>query len=700
MMKNLLCIFAFLLLASYTAKAQMEPTWQSKTGSRILWNKFAPNGNLICGTKDDGTVALDPYSGDVLWSINFNHGVFEILPNTPYIYYFIDEKELLVLDPENGNVLCNSGNLGMENIEAFYPVRAGNNFLVYTQMDDREQFWMVSLNSGELLWKQDMDLDKDVEIGGGFITVEENEEEKGLMCDPVGDNKGGVFLAVHDRLMHIDAQGEKSWDIEYPSMFGDQKGFFKAATVAYSRMFPDKSGENLYVFSGGYMTCHSAKDGSLSWEKPVKVTGPVRNLIFDEKGMILIPSSDDNAMKKHKLNLVDYKTGETLWGDKGTEFKGGFVQSQYCEQGIVFITKSYMNDAHYFNILNIEDGSLILNKSLKISSGPYTFEEVNGGLLFSSRQEANIYKYESQEFVAEKELKAGGDDFLLSTSKNNLVYFFNSSSSKIFEFDRNSLEMKAFHDEKIKLKGGDVAEGLDVFEDGLVLYAAQNLVKFDWDGNILYQQYYQAPGQGFLNVSGNVLGATFKVLGGLAQVAASYAAVAAVDELDNTAREGMHEADRLYEEQKGVDRDLVEYRENVAEYEQNMDEAKQLMNEEMQEMAAMGVLNAMDIQGNINAISKRFRNSKATKKYVLLMTDDKEQGGVGLAVVSKLDGGIKGFIPMKFSKENPSYTVDPFTNKLFWMPSLDSGKNSFGRYNDIEAMQNSGTVLSFDLNSL
>ena len=149
--------------------------------------------------------------------------------------------------------------------------------------------------------------------------------------------------------------------------------------------------------------------------------------------------------------------------------------------------------------------------------------------------------------------------------------------------------------------------------------------------------------------------------------------------------------------------ELIRWREHHKgwmDYEEGMDEVKQELNTEMQEMAAMGVMNAMDIQGNINAISKRFKNSKATKKYVLLMTNDKEKGGVGLAVVSKLDGEIKGFIPMKFSKKDPSYTVDPFTNKLFWMPSLDDGKGSFGRFKDIKSMQNSGTVLSFDLNAL
>jgi outer membrane protein assembly factor BamB len=698
-MKRLLTL-AMVLFAFYlSSHAQMESIWEAKSGSKIYWNEFAPCGHLIVGTKDDATIAFDQKTGEQIWKKSFNYGKFDILPNTPFIYYDTEEAGLIVIDPSDGKILCNSTSLGMEHIEAFYPVRAGNNFLVYTQMDDREQFWMISLSTGKLLWKQDLDLDKDTEIAGGFITIEEDPEAKGLMCNPVGDNKGGVFVAVHDRIIYFNKQGEINWDIEYPSMFGDQEGFFKAATVQYSNIFPDMKGENIYVFSGGYMTCHKAIDGSLSWEKPVKVTGPVKNLIFDKKGMILLPASDNNAMKKHKFNLIDYKTGEKLWGEEGTEFKGGYIQSQYCSKGIVLITKAYMNESYFFNIININDGSMLLNKSEKIFPGPYSFEEVNGGILISSAKGANIFNYDSQEFIINKELKTGGEDFLLKADKESKVYFYTSAKNTIIEFDKTSLQAKEFNKDKIKFESKDLAKGLDIFEDGIVLFSDQNLIKYDWEGNTIYQKYYKAPGQGWLNVTGNVLGATFKVLGGLAQVATSMATVAMVENMDQAAREGMHDLDKTYEEYYGVDQDLVDYRKDVAEYEQNMDQAKQQMNADMQEMAAMGVLNAMDIGDNINAIKGRFKNSKATKNYLVLMTKDKERG-TGLAIVSKIDGEIKGFIPMSFSKENPSYTIDPFTNILFWMPNLDNGTNTFGKYNNIKDLENSGAIISYDLNQL
>ena len=148
-MNRLIAALLIAIASCSAVKAQMEPVWEATAGTEVVWNKFAPNGNLICGTKGGKTVALDPKSGKTLWSLESDYGMFNILPNTPYIYYNSDATGLLVLDPENAKVLCDSKKLGIDSLKAYFPIRAGNGFLVYSQMDDREQFWMISLNTGE-----------------------------------------------------------------------------------------------------------------------------------------------------------------------------------------------------------------------------------------------------------------------------------------------------------------------------------------------------------------------------------------------------------------------------------------------------------------------------------------------------------------------------------------------------------------------
>lgn len=700
-MRKLTILLAGILM-SFAGFGQMTEKWEAEAGDPITWNAFAPDGTLIVGTDEKTTVAFEAGKGEVLWKKNFNYGKFNILPNTPYIYFdwSPDEVELLVLNPATGKVLCNPKELGMENIQAFYPVRAGNNLLVYTQMNDREQFWMVDLDEGGLLWKKDLDLDKDVEIAGGFVTLEEHEDKKGLMCDPVGDGQGGMYVAVHDRLIHFDGEGVVKWDIEYPSQFGDQKGFFKAVTVDHSQIFPSQDGQKLYIFSGPYMTCHNITDGSQYWEKPVKVSGPVTNLIFIEDGIVLIPAQDENAFSKNEMNMVNPENGEVYWGD-GLKYKGGFVQSAFCSKGIVFVTKAQMADKYFFNIVNPESGEFELKKEEKLFPGPFQFEEVNGGLLISSKSGANIYKYDSKEFVVDKELKTGNNDYLVKLDAGNNVYFYNSNKNNIYVFDKTALTAKEFNKDKIKLKGSDQVKGMDMYKDGILLYSEQDLVKFDWDGNILWEKTYKAPGERGINIAGQVLGATFKALGSLASVAGAQITAQMVEDADQFNRGMMHAMGDAYAQSPGMDpAKLKEYNQSVSEYEQNMDGLKTEMNKELNQMSTLGVADLSSISSNISAISKRFGSSKATKNYLIIMTKLKEEG-VGLAIVSKLDGEVKGFIPMQFNRGNPCYTVDPFTNQLFWMPSLDNkGANIFGKKRDTRALMNAGAVFCYDLNAL
>ena len=699
-MKKTLSFLVTLLIVT-ALSAQMDPIWESKADSRVIWKEFAPNGSLICGTKNDKTVAINAQTGERIWERDFDYGKFTILQNTTYIYWQDANIGLQIYDPMDGRLLLDSKDKGIENIGGFYPIREGNGLLLYTQMDDKEQFWMISFASGELLWKKELDYAIKKKVGGISFELDDAEEE-GINCAPIGDGEGGVFVAVHKRILHIDKSGETTWDIEYPSAFGDQEGFFKATSaVEYYNIFPDRTGKSLYVFSGGYMTSHSRENGELDWAKPVKVSGPVKNIIFEENGMILIPSAN-TASTKTKINYVDYETGTPAWGE-GLRIKGSFIQSNFCSKGIAFITKSFMNEAHFFNIIDPKTGTFELEKSKKIFPGPFEIAEVNGGLLISSSKGANLYNYETKEMVMNKELKVGGTDFLLRKDKGDKAYFFTSSKSAIYTLNKETLKAEQFNKEKIKFSGGDEAKGINVFEDGLVLYSEQNIIKFDYDGNVIFKNYYPAPGASGWKIAGGVFNATMKVMGGLATMAAAGATYAAVDQMDNASREGLHALDDGYGDLKGTeDYDAAKhakYKKDVAEYEANMDAAKDELNTEMSEMAAMGLVNALSVADDIKAIGQRFKNSKATKNYIILMTKNKERG-TGLAVISKLDGEIKGFIPMKQSKENPCYIVDPFTNHLFWFPSLDNGKNNFGRYNNIQEMMNKGTVFAYDLNKL
>lgn len=697
-MKKILLCLTFIVCCGLFVEAQMQEKWKAEAGSAIKWNKFSPDGSLICGTTGGKTVAMDASTGNKIWEKSFEYGAFSILPNTSYVYWENENSGIKILDPINGNIVCDSKALGVSDINSYYPVRSGNGFLLYTKMGDKEQFWMVNLNDGSLRWKREFDFAKKKSIAGISIEMAEDASKMVLHCDPIGDGKGGVFVAFHDRIMNIDKDGNTVWDIEYPSQFGDQKGFFKSSGVDFHNIIPDQTGKFLYVFSGAYMSCHRRTDGGLAWTKPVKVFAPVENIIFEKEGMTLIPKPK-TAMQKAYINSIDYATGTPKFGEKSLRVKGGFVQSSFCSKGMVFITKSFMNNSYFFNIIDTKSGKFELEKPLKIFEGPYKISEVKGGILITSEHGANLYNYQTKKMSIDNQLKVGKGAKLCRFDRKGLSYLYSSTKGNVFTLNHFNLKVKQLNKEKIELKGGDSADGITEFEDGFVIYSAQNIVKLDWDGNIKFQKYYKAPGAG----TKAILKASFSMLGGLAQMAASAAVATSYDAAATSAQNGMkamdQQADEMVASGEMTAADYATWKRDSKEMNQLLDESKDEVNKEMANVAAMGFVNSLEAGVEIGRVSKRFKNSKATKKYVVLMTNNKEQGGVGLAIVSKIDGEIKGFIPMKQSRTGTSYNIDPATNYLYWMPTMDSNVKS-KRYPNIDIMQKSGTVLSYDLNAL
>ena len=136
--------------------------------------------------------------------------------------------------------VCDSKKLGAEAIESFYPVREGNGLILYTKLSDLEQVWMVNLKDGSLRWKREFDFSKKINtpsIAGFSLDVKmaEDTTKMQLHCAPIGDGNGGVFISFHDRIMNLSSAGDTNWDIEFPSQFGDQKGFFKYIQISTTK---------------------------------------------------------------------------------------------------------------------------------------------------------------------------------------------------------------------------------------------------------------------------------------------------------------------------------------------------------------------------------------------------------------------------------------------------------------------------------
>ena len=151
------------------------------------------------------------------------------------------------------------------------------------------------------------------------------------------------------------------------------------------------------------------------------------------------------------INLVDYETGETLWGKKGKGIKaqGSVVSYIPTEKGIVITTgfdNAFTNkgEEYYLNVLDVATGTLRYEKSVKLKGDIVSTELTPKGLLFTTTREVNILDINSGTLVWAQSIEAGGPatgdkvrPFPVGVSSGKM-YVYSPKESGVFEIDKNS----------------------------------------------------------------------------------------------------------------------------------------------------------------------------------------------------------------------------------------------------------------------
>ena len=95
--------------------------------------------------------------------------------------------------------------------------------------------------------------------------------------------------------------------------------------------------------------------GNSLWKEPAKENDKLSQVIMHEKGMVICPLSS----QKPTINLVDYASGKTMWGNKvkGVKAQGSVVSYIPTEKGLL-ITTAFDNawngkaEEYYLNLLD------------------------------------------------------------------------------------------------------------------------------------------------------------------------------------------------------------------------------------------------------------------------------------------------------------------------------------------------------------
>jgi outer membrane protein assembly factor BamB len=396
---------------------------------------------------------------------------------------------------------------------------------------------------------------------------------------------------------------------------------------------PQKFYTNLYY-------AFDLQSGKPLWKEPAKENDKLNQMIIHQKGIIICPRSS----QKPTINLVDYETGKTMWGNKGKGIKaqGSVVSYIPTEKGLLITTafdNAWNNKAeeYYLNILDPNTGTLKFEKSIKLKGDLVRSELVPKGLLFITTKEVNILDTNSGSLLWENSIEAGNPfnsdkvrPFPTGVSEDGKVFVYSPKEKGVFEIDKQAGTFRKVTPAKIEFEGKEMPNAIDVVKDGLVLSSEQNVMKLGFDGLVKFYKYYPAPRQPAL----------MRALLAAQAVRAAYIGAAASAYSAAFAQASTQTSDPTG---KAVGQELARG---------------------FGELGSAGF--AYSAQA-MKAFNMRFKASRNMPMFVMMMTKQEKKGNQ-LIQVRKDNGEISSAVDIKNDRE-PEYDVDQIYNYVYYRPT-------------------------------
>ncbi len=514
-----------LLISCGCCLAQSEPLWKLKIAHD--WHQITSLGYVVVGSTGRLS-AVDPETGVKLWERTdlgtVKEPQVEEIAGTSLlkISYGVDPGEedmpmIAIVDTVTGTLLFDSNkeDLGVLGI---YPMTRSGNLLVVGVKPG--QFFatllMYSLESGAMLWRnaeifKASSGDKGGILGKMAATVKSALDMQSLIAFPVEIDEQSLIIIHPSYAIRLGSKdGKQIW----------RSGIDESvqASVTYSPFQPGQifvgasreSATNMMAGPGtntdkSYFTTYFAFDlntGRQLWKtKPV---GEQLNITIPlENGLAVFYSNNP----KGSFNLLDYATGNGLWGNKGKGLKtsGSLVEYIQTPDGIVLASggigpMTSRGVEYYLNVLDDKLGALKFDNSVKVKGRLMSTEITPKGILYTTTHEVNILDPKSGSLILSSSIESEAArrnfdrPFPVASTETHL-YAFATGKRSLMELNKQTGVVRQMNSAPIELGGKEVPKSIDLFAEGVVLSSDQNVVMVGFDGLVKHAKYYQPPSQ-------------------------------------------------------------------------------------------------------------------------------------------------------------------------------------------------------------
>jgi hypothetical protein len=399
--------------------------------------------------------------------------------------------------------------------------------------------------------------------------------------------------------------------------------------IDFLRLIPGP--DKFYVVKAAYITAYGY-DGKPAWAEPVKTSGPIAQIIYDEKGLILCPGSSNvkGMVASGYLKMVNEKTGAELWGE-GIKFSGGVIKTYvYTDKGLAVVMTNPETEKNMVNFVDVAAGKFSLPKSVNLEGNVQYIELVPKGLLYKTDRTVNILDLATDKSLFSFPVQSKKDRAILSVTSGDNYYFYSDEDQHVYEINKIAGTGKQLTKAKVVFQGGETPSSIEVRKDGVVLFGEQNVTLIGFDGTAKFNSYN--PGvQNFSTAMKNMGNAL---------------------DMMNAVMDVVNAGSQMSSALNGSSSGRNQY-----------DQANQAF-------AAVGSAAYVVNLKQFGSISKRLKASAQSQDNVVMMT--KVDGRATLVAVNKDTGSIGAKIPLARKDDQPMYLIDSVSGILFYSPK---GKN-------------------------
>jgi outer membrane protein assembly factor BamB len=656
-MKKILFSF-LLLLISILSFSQSDALWKINIAHR--WHRITSLGYLVVGSTGYLT-GINPANGTTMWQSDYFGTVEDVqvdeIPGTSLlkIAHGVNPGEadlpmIGIVDILSGKIIFDSNEQQLGVLATYVLPKSGNLLVVGVKPGDfSAKLLMYSLDNGSMLWKNDDIFRASAGGKGGMLSkmaaaVKTVSNMQALIAPPVEMDDQSIVIVHPNYVIRLQANdGKQLWRTAIDEAIGASviqspyasTSLFVAtsAEMATNMMTSDNANTSPSVTT----TYHGfdINSGQLIWKtRPITET---LNLTLPLKAGLAVFYSNT---PKATINLLDYKTGNGLWGGKGKGFKtqGNVIDYIQTKEGIVLSLAGVnalnnLKEEHFLNILDEKTGLLKFEKSIKVKGRLLTTEIVPKGILYTTTHEVNILDPVAGTLVLPASIeseapKRNMDSPFPMASSDRYLYVYATRKGSVMELDKQTAAVRQLNTTPIEFGGKELPKSIDLFAEGVVLASDQNVLMLGYDGKLKHVKYYQPPTQSNWVRAISMAEAVAHVYAGVMLLAAA-----------------------------GEIKDAAAATQNT--------ELKQQGRAAAMGMGAVGLYAFAYAGQALKEFNRRVKATTATDEYLLLISEPVKKD-IKLIQVDKRTGKVLTTIDIGKDRD-PQYTVDFIDRKVYYL---------------------------------